>query len=227
MIDVIYPVKLTGFNELKYSVNSWIENFRDLGNIYVMSAEKPDVDDSAIWAPRKDIGLHTDQIIINKLLSACEMEEVSDPFIYCCDDMYLLKEINDSFFDITYRLPDVTPRVGVKHRWRARLHNTLLALRDRGMPYANYSTHIPYLVYKQPFKQAFELMGTDNQICSTYFNYIGGQSAQLHHYPIRAGFYSPKDKDAIMHKVVRATILNHDDRGLNKELKQFIRGRFS
>ncbi len=227
MIDVVWPVRPTEFNELKYSVRSAKANFSSLRKAWYLSDEE--IDCEAEWIPCTDRGSHADERIINKILHACTLDCISDQFVYCCDDMYFLQDISEEELarPIAHGLLNPKPE-RFKHKWKKKLHETLAGLRDKGYPHYNYSTHVPYIIDKKAFLKSVLLLGTDNQICSMYFNTLHKQPEEfLIDTKLRAGFYKPCDKETMLRMLEGKVFLNHDNRGLTEHLKAFILERFS
>lgn len=228
MIDIVYPIKPSEFNEIHYSMRSADKHFVDLGTKWVLSEEPPVTSSPHKWVYSRDWGVIKDQKINHKIIQACENPEISDPFIYSCDDMYFLRPTSVHEFDFPCAMsePEWPYPARARRSWERMLFRTLTKLRDEGFPAYNYSTHIPWVVHKDKFLQAMEILGTGEQICSAYHNVHFDNPTMVRDTMLRAALYSPNTYEEILQKTVGKAFLNHNNRALNNELQSFIKSRF-
>jgi hypothetical protein len=179
-IDLVYPLSsgsIWNNYEIRYSIRSFVQNFKELGNIYIIGT-KPEF---LRWGhPRlryiynTDEGGNKDRSIINRILEVCKKDDLSQQFIRASDDQLLLKfcQIND--FRACYKEELRGDLRG--NRWKRRLNNTyqLLKLSGKNRIF-NYDSHYPMLYDKILFTQIiskFPFIDNGYTINTMYFNNI-------------------------------------------------------
>lgn len=231
MVDVVYPWTPSEFFELRYSINSVKRNFVDLGTIFVLSDVNPEIE-GVRWVDTEEEGKSTDERINKKIMRACLLEGISDPFIYCCDDFYFLQKTTFDEIDSPVALEWLNPDKPYKgaHRWRLRLWNTIYRLDDMGVTTYNYATHTPWVVRKDDFLEAVQFYGSlEGQIESMYFNitHNSDPSGFLKETDLRAGYYSDMAPTFQAALLAGKRFMSHNDQGLNDSLKRIIRLLFT
>ena len=98
-VDLVYKIgskcDWSNYEELRYSIRSAMENFEDLGKIYIIGNSPEWIDKNhVIYIPCEDpYKRNKDANLINKLILACSNERLSNSFVNMSDDMFFLKNI--------------------------------------------------------------------------------------------------------------------------------------
>lgn len=238
-IDVVYPYcKSTSYwgNELKYSLRSLCKYLDTLGSVYLIGESSPEWSrDLRVIPERGWVGgaRQRNTLISEKLLKACFKGEISDPFIYMCDDFYLLKRTRVEDLSRNYALADLTdaeiPKK-LKQGWFSYFWRTVAVLNGRTKRIYNYETHVPKLIHKQSYIDIVTTYGTSHGFNweTLYFNhFFDGQIAEIHDGWV-AGVSKKLTQTEILEIIFqpKTHFLNHNDKGLNDDLIEVIRGLF-
>ena len=151
-MTIVIPYKddiLSGV-ELKFalrSIEKYLTGFTNLGII----GTPPDWYKGE-WTPAKDYNYRKQFSIYQKLLVACELENVSENFIMWNDDHFLLKDIYtteiENWFD-GYLKETINKNHGI--RYKEAIANTIQLIPD-GL---NFDIHTPIIYNKKRFKSFF------------------------------------------------------------------------
>lgn len=179
-VDIVYKVgnkcHWDDYEELRYSLRSFQQNFKDLGKVYIVG-KLPSWCTNVIHIQANDpYKRNKDGNLINKLLLACYDINLSDEFISTCDDHFVLKPIDRKFFEI--------PVIDNAHinfipgavisKWQTRLKRTVDILKERNLRFDCYEGHIPYMFNKHKFPKILLSYdyGVDLGYCGNtlYFN---------------------------------------------------------
>lgn len=173
-------------DELRYSIRSVVEHFRDLANV-VICGDIPDwYTGDAIPSPRwnkADAIAHfgtgkwakwTDSVL--KLTRIAASDLVTDRFLWLYDDTFFVKPITAA----EAAVPRVTRQLCADTdnkaggTWREVLRRTTVALKAAGRPSLNYSHHAPMVYDKAKLFETLEVFEPFNQpraIESLYANH--------------------------------------------------------
>lgn len=186
MIDIVIPLRcdLSNWynNELRFCLRSIEKNFRENFRVVLMSDKKPEWIENIVfvecpkWFPEKGDSFHAYENFfdtLNKIDIASKSPIISEEFIYCYDDIILMKEIDLSFFDKNYASSHISffKRLG---RWA----NTILkASGVGGDDFYVYDHHIPVKLKKEYLVKMFKEYPFRNQKypyapISMYFNLL-------------------------------------------------------
>jgi len=195
-MDVVYKIgkqcEWDGYEELRYSIRSLVENFKELDQIYIVGYLPDWVDKRLVrFIECKDPYLsNKDANLINKLVLASNQEEISAYFLNMSDDMFFLKETDDLYFLGYPRynnnlIRGKTTALGDMHytKWEKRLMKTIDVLEKNNKRTNLYEAHIPYAINKHQYPKAvFEYnYGFEDGFCGNtlYFNTIGFVGEQI------------------------------------------------
>jgi hypothetical protein len=161
MIDVCYVIgngSKWGDNELRYSLRSVEKNLSGYRNVFIVG-HKPLWVRGVTHVPYPDLHKTPDINILNKILRACRIEEMSDDFLFINDDHYLLKKFNAVKFPYFHKgdLDDSVLSRKSKDAYKKRLLNTYQALARKGFEYKNFDTHTPIVYNKKKFEKAVRM----------------------------------------------------------------------
>lgn len=216
--------------ELRHAMRSWLKFapwFRDFWVI----GHRPN------WLATGEFGGHTvhhrtapdpyrhnkDANLIQKTVSLCLEDGLTDQFILSCDDHVLIRPVAPDYFDRPIFLdPIPCPPRGTG--WQRRLGETAQFLKkQRGVVHPlNFEAHVPYKIDKREFPKAAMRAdygaGVGYTIFSLYFNQVRCESRRIARGD-RAGMFSPNDDIAQMD---RARVVSFNDNGLTAELRARI-----
>jgi len=157
MIDLVYKIG-TGFSgenysELRYSIRSAVEHFKDLGNIYIIGY-RPSWLENVIHMPLIDCYTsNKDANLINKLILVCQDERLSAKFLNMSYDNFFMRDADGSFFERPI-YNNETIKWNSTHKltkWERRLQRTIDVLKFRKLPYNCYDIHMPMLIDKSNY----------------------------------------------------------------------------
>jgi len=144
-------------DELRFSMRSIEKNFQGEVEFLVIGDRPPWYDGPFIDCPRIRKGggfrrgLHD---VLNKMSVLSEHEDVRDEFVWMMDDVFMVRPT-------TYRQM-ITPRaagnIGIKkyNGWQTVKTNTGKRLRENGLPFRDYATHLPHHVHKSKLQELFQ-----------------------------------------------------------------------
>ena len=243
MVDVYYPFfeREAAWQELRYSLRS-IEKFFKFDFRVVIVGDLPTWVDpgSILYIPHE----RTEGVQENTLYDAITKQllfnahpDTSLHFIRMYDDIYLLKDVDLAdvgHFKAMYPFDQVPQRTGT---WWNQLYNTLEAVRSKGYPGWNTETHLPELFNKEKMQWIINAYGALEKrllTSSLYFNTFFPNSQPLlfskdfaiqFYDNIDGPYYTSSDGD-LAEKCRGKTYLNHNNAGLNDNLKDFLSKSF-
>lgn len=177
----------------------------------------------------------------NKLRVIMGKSGISKKFIIGYDDVYWNNPITLDFFDrlIALNLPRRVNPKEINSPWAKHLQTTLQYLAEKGLPGYNYETHIPRMFDKAKVAKLLmkENFYRDRLLFATwYFNEYSGKKVPqflTKESKIKAGFYgtntqySYATQQGFEKNCEEALFINHDGRGLTKELDDYLTQRYS
>lgn len=167
-------------HEIRFCLRSVERYLKGVGKVWIIG-RLPDFLQNVEFRPyvEKDNERVPDRNIAGKLLAACQMPEISDPFLYMNDDHYLLSEFEASKFP-NYHNSTLTEflKKRMLDPYGKRISNSLKWLNDHNLPDNFYDIHFPMLIHKGPFtKSVGQLEWAKSYdgwiIKSIYGNYAG------------------------------------------------------
>lgn len=181
MIDLVYKIgskpEWENHEELKYSLRSVERHLSGFRNVYVIGY-KPHWIKNVIHVPNNDpYKSCKDANLINKMILACTLPEVSDQFLNMSDDYIFLRDMDMSYFSIpgyNQSLVDLAKGAQNPNKWQRRLLKTLEQLGSEGKTSFCFEAHMPYLIDKKDYAQILFNYdyGYDSGYCGNtlYFN---------------------------------------------------------
>lgn len=240
MIDLVYPLSnlsskysVWDNNEIRYSIRSFETNFKDLGKIFIIG-DKPDFLDWSnkrlIHIPFRDISGNKDRNIVNKVLEACQLKDLSSNFIRASDDQLVMRKVDISHFKPLYSIELFGNLTG--NMWHRRLNETYFKLKQAGKERVyKYDNHYPMMYSKLGFIETikkFPFVGEGYTINTMYFNNIlySHNKLDLEAVQLRRPVLNLRDFRAIVNENVN--FLNYNNKALREGvLKQFIENTFN
>lgn len=148
-MDVVYPLG-TGSNwnnnEIMYSLRSVEKYGLNVGNVFVIG-ERTRLDVTHI--PYVETGTPAVNTWAKVLIAAAD-ERISDPFLWFNDDIYMLQRFDANHYPY-YHKGDISERnyQPTGRMYQRTMHETLKALRARGLSTLHYGVHCPFTVEKE------------------------------------------------------------------------------
>lgn len=244
MIDVYYPYfqREAKWEELRYSIRSLEQHLQAEFRIWIVGDLPSWINPATVQhIPHErceGMQENTTYDAITKLLLFIQHPDTSMFFIRMYDDIYLLQDADmveigkfKAIYDWT-GLPD--NRSGV---WWEQLRRTLRAVTRKGYHGWNTETHLPELFNKEKLRWVIDIYDAlkNRLLTSTlYFNtFYPNIQPTLFSKDFAIQFYDNVDNQCytssdgdLQEKCQGKTYLNHNDRGLNENLKNFLRSRF-
>lgn len=160
-VDVVYVLgSRSGWqdNELLYSLRSLQQYVSNIGQVFIVG-EKPrwPIKD-AILLPYPDKHICKERNIMEKLAYACGHADLSDNFLHCHDDHFMLSYQDAEEFPAWHgaTLDMLAKTVAAGNHWRDAVQNTFLALSQMGLTVDNYDLHAPMLFNKHDYPEIMD-----------------------------------------------------------------------
>jgi hypothetical protein len=164
--DVVIPVREGARNEqLRFTLRAIAANFP--ARVLLIGGRPDWAHLERLPSVQGDDG-YTNQVRAMRI--ACLSDQVSDPFVWWCDDTYLLHPLAE------------VPRLArsdwatATGEWASRMHRARKTLEQRGLPTLNYELHIPMLIDKATMLAALDI-GQDMR--TVYGNLAGYAIAEV------------------------------------------------
>ena len=144
--------------EIIYSIRSLEKYGVNYGKVIIVG-DKPELfNDKIINIPKIDQGPFKEKKILDKLLTACRSEIVSNPFVFFNDDFFLVKKIDFAKLRYYYfdNLRNKILFRKVNDTYMRALKNTRDALFNKSLPEKYFDIHYPMLYYKEKFIQVMQ-----------------------------------------------------------------------
>ena len=224
--------------ELTYSLRSLCKNFKGNFNVTIVG-DKPKNITGVNHIPCERIVMYAhakwfDQL--NKILLACQSNDVPPTFIYMYDDIYFVKPLDFDYLLVPRALNKLENydyvNCPASNRWKGVQQKTLKFLRDNNLSTYNYETHSPRVYNSEKMiklARLFKLRVNALSLATTYFNYYLKEHRFLYapgeYYRIRVNkkFASP---DAVKEFVGDYKILNHRHKTMNHALRGYLKSLF-
>jgi len=216
MINVVYPFVISDWEELRYSLRSLEQYFKEDFEVYIMGDYLPEwitnvkyIETARYINPYEDTG--------NKLFTATELLE---DFIWISDDTFFLKPV--TFEDIRYQKIVAERQYST---WPMHIRETvdLLHTLDIGHEVFNYGTHTPRYYESKKLKQLAEQWPMFNGFLNPefmYYNIFGSKNPEV----LNDRLYVRQPKPVIVKPEYK--YLNIGNGGLTEKMKDYLAYRF-
>lgn len=271
MTDIVIPLAgKSGWgdnNELRYLLRSLEKNLPGGFNLHLYAKFLPKwIDRSKVycheiprWYPekaRKYFGKkkHYENYydVLNKLSLVCRDENIGENFLYCYDDVLLIKQLQEE--------NELNIRPALMHyedhksnydkrmtKWARTVMTAFDILKNISRPRYDYETHLPRYMNKTMLLKLFEIFPLENQIIpyapsTLYYNfyYNGPEEKIIVQNTYKAGFYGDRNwgnayigsfpsrqKDQVKKAVKGKMWVNYNDAGLRHGvLQEWIEKKF-
>jgi hypothetical protein len=217
-MDVAWKVGVgspAGDWELRMSMRSFWTHYRATANYWIIGHIPAWIDTREVFClPWPDPYRRCkDANLLHKAIRLAMEPEISDPFIWCSDDQFLLRSSGPEDFKL-WHTGEISEAVGDGlTKWQLRMINTGNRLRSAGYPAMNFDSHVPHPLRKDWVKDALRFdFAVKPGMCtsSTIVNCGREQGLPLDSEPIRAwlgGADIPKrEVDAMLAKCQFASL---------------------
>lgn len=180
--DVVYLVHGSDATDLALSVKSVRKHMANVGNIYVIGGDGSAVEAAGLGVehiPFADPNVKNREAnMTRKVLLACHLTRISDPFILMSDDQFVLKPCDAAALPLRFKGSLEHGRIETTYGQRTR--ETYLECLRLGLPTLNYNTHFPVPIHKRAYVEALGRVPWDTEsgdgiLCrSIYGNSVGG-----------------------------------------------------
>lgn len=166
--------------ELLYSLRSLHEFVHGIDRVIVVGS-KPRWLRNAIHIPYNDRHACKEANIMEKVLRACEIPDLSNQFLHLHDDHFCLFPCfaQETPYWSGRPLDQLAARLQ-ESNYRRAIENTNLALTSRGMPNLNYDLHVPIVYDKKLFPAVMHSYDWNSRhgfvVKSLYANTVGVRS---------------------------------------------------
>lgn len=239
MIDVYYPYYHGGarWHELQYSLRSIEKHFRFEYRVWLVG-DKPDWIQNVMHIPHsrtKDIQENTTYDAVDKFLLYLEHPEVSCCVIRMYDDMYILKDVSLEEISVPKSMPGQLPAKGGV--WMNQLRRTIEAVKKRGYAGINTETHCPERFDTKLMLEVIRSYDALNNryLTSTLYHNTClkpedlvpiSKDIAVQFYDGSDGIVKVSNSGNIAEKCQGKMFLNHNNTGLNMNLKVFLQRSF-
>ena len=235
----VYVQSPARWNELAISVQSIRKHFQGKAKFFCVGAPPMIKDVTHIAIPQVKGRGCKPKDALEKLKAIANCPLINEDFIYCYDDVILLRPITAAWFNKTIaveHVPDfmahwnkakgVIPDVG----WRALFTRTFTVLTKKKLPTWNWETHLPRKMSKVKITQTIERFGEvvcgEALFSSLYFNqhYEKPDILLKENTRIKAGLHRAYDNPVKIISEIKGRVwLNFSDPFLNELAKKTIK----
>lgn len=209
MINIIYPVIESEWEELKFSLRSLDKHLKTDYRVILYATYIPEwiTNVDIIFTPRAHSPNfpHTQYnqgLIFQRIIKSAIKE-----FVFFNDDIYLLEDQTN--LDNVYHVAHDQPKENLsKNRWNQRLWCTRDSLTKQGLPNVNYETHLPYTIETSKLATLDKVLTGEHLLATSYYNkYYPGETTNCN--TVKSGLYRKQSK------YVKRRWFNHSDEGLD------------
>lgn len=168
MTDLVFPVgkgSLWGDLEIRYALRSMEKHLTDFGNVWIIGY-CPDFLKNVNHISYPDDQRCKEANIYRKVLRACQQEDISEDFLFCNDDHFLLADFVTSQFPFYYRtnLASYAMRFKRGNRYRMAIVNAYRALKGKGYSLNSFDLHCPILFNKKKYLDVMPRYDWDQKV---------------------------------------------------------------
>lgn len=139
-------------NEIRYSLRSMVKNMKDIGQVFVVG-KCPDFLQNVIHIPAENTGNSKEHSIAIKIGIACRDERVSENFLMCNDDHFIMKGYSACEFPYYFdnHLSELYVKSDKQSAYGHAIKDTIIHLTQAGFNTVNFDTHCPIIYNKGKF----------------------------------------------------------------------------
>lgn len=232
MTDIVIPLGGScgwgHYEELRYALRSADQYVGDLRSAYILGPQKPEWLKAECFIHHPDpYRSNKDANLIQKVLRACMIPELSERFIRMSDDQLFLAPWIPTLYYLEPLHSEMylrTPR-----KWYKRLENTNKSLGKLPKPLYNFDSHVPMEYDKSIFVAVMTQYdyGASPGMCinTLYANHISSRRKKLPK-GARMGISGPASLQELDKQAKNAIFCNYVDGGLSSTFKSWVKKRF-
>lgn len=225
MIDVVYALgtgSIHNNNELRYSLRSIAKHLKNYRSIYIIG-ECPAWVNNVFHVPYKDND-YKEVNILNKIVRACNIEQLSDNFLFMNDDHFFIQDVDAEKYPYYHSgdLQNAIMNRETGQAYRHTLHNTKNVLSKIDKSTTHFDVHTPIIYNKKKF---LELAANVNfkqthsmVIKSMYCNYHGIKGEQIEDLKINRKL----DFNSFINKLHDRNAFSIGDAGYNPDVFNYL-----
>lgn len=244
MITVYYPYweSASEWEELRYSIRSIDQHFKTDYQVCIVG-DLPNWIQNVIHLPYTREYFTTNPSIYNALrmlqqfLFFAVTNNLGDLFLRMYDDIYFLQDQTPDDLMVTRIIRTGDEAMQMKsggNVWRNQVADTVARLKNLGYEGYITETHCPELFSVKQMQSIFVEFGLPfNELLTStlYYNVYPFERSLIDRKVHRAIFYGEENdysfaSESVAQKCKGKYFLNHNDTGLNSELRKFIRNKF-
>lgn len=160
MKSIVVPVRSESKNnhkELYYAIRGFQRHLNNIGDIFVVSDKEIDLEGLKFIYCKDDPELkYKERNIYRKILAACNDDRVTEDFILCNDDQFLLADFDSDNLPFYYKEELYDTMMRNNNNYRKSLNHTRKHLMKNNKPTLDFDTHFPIVYNKKKFITTFE-----------------------------------------------------------------------
>lgn len=227
-VDVVIPIHdVSRINhiDLIFTLRSIEKNLKNHNNVYLVGEKIPNFIKKTINIPFKQSNNDNNKQIniLNKILFCCNIDKLSEEFIFMNDDHILLREFDAITFP-KYQDGEMERNVS-DNPYKFTVNNTLRFLENNNSTKLNFDIHTPILYNKKKFKKIFETIKFPNFgycIKSIYGNLAKVKPTYLEDCKITYKLTKEQAQEICKDK----TIISFTDAPIKTGLKEYLKELF-
>ena len=249
-LDIVYLYIGDDERELKFSINSVRQNFPQHRDIWVVGIKPKTIGNfKYLDAGGGSKGITQKTKNINrKLMNIAACEQISDDFVFMCDDYYFMKPITVERLRLVRARGDYNDFEFIRnlnryyrgrtHPYKRLLTETIDEVIKKGFYGWDYEIHAPRVINKEKLAKTFQAFGNGFVWTSAYYNmHFAGKptiigldgldtkgSGDSERVVIRNKMKNVKSIEDLSRKYY---FLNHSNKALDQTYFDFLRKRFS
>ena len=183
-IDVVYLYVGSKWEEIRYSIKSVKKYFPEYRNIWVVGIKPDWMGDEIkhIEAGKGSRGMANKVANIHdKMMKIAMCDEISEDFVFMCDDFYILQPVTKADFYLTRARADTNSEEyykrlnrhyrGSNHAFKRMLLETLVDVKKKGYYGWDGECHVPRIINRYKLKQTLDKFGNRNLWATCYLNH--------------------------------------------------------
>ncbi len=209
MIDLVYTLgKCSKWdnNEIRYSLRSVEKHLKNYRYVFIIG-ECPDWIQNVIHVPVIETG-HASQNIMQKLLKACDIQILTDEFLFMNDDFFFLKDADAPTYPYYYdgELSDHI-RQGYINWYHDYINETITELKAKKLSKKYFDIHTPIIYGKYLFPMIMKEFDFSKKLIvkSIYANQMNFKGEHMKDLKIKGWFSKSVVNNLIRNKPIFST----------------------
>ncbi len=211
-------------DELRWSIRSVLANYHGKANILVIGDAPAWYNGPLIKVDRIgpcDMRRYRDQL--NKFYIACHSELVPDNFVWMMDDTYFIDKVTFEDLNTPFYHGQIPQKVSGETEWSKHKRVSLDAVRSRGLPEVDYTTHMPHVLNKEKFLYTWNHFELDKNPISWEIAY-GADHWQDNRQYLNRRLFSRITR--AVNQLPNTPIANNSEKGWSESLRKLLASKF-